>query len=53
MTLGHLATLLDWDAIVELAGPLYLRRGMQYVEVKGYADRIGARRGGGWPLASS
>lgn len=40
MTTGHLAALLDWDAIVELAGPLYLRRGMQYVE----EGRVGAIR---------
>ncbi len=32
MATGRLAALLDRDAIVDLAGPLYLERGMGYVE---------------------
>ena len=30
--MGRLAALLDWDAIVDLAGSLYLQRGMRYLE---------------------
>lgn len=32
MATGRLAALLDWDAVVELAGSLYVQRGMRYVE---------------------
>jgi len=32
MPTGRLAALLDWDAIVDLAGALYLQRGMRYFE---------------------
>jgi uncharacterized Zn finger protein len=32
MATGRLAALLDWDAIVDLAGSLYLQRGMRYLE---------------------
>lgn len=41
MPTSRLAALLDWDAIVDLAGPLYLQRGMGYLE-NGRVGPIGA-----------
>jgi uncharacterized Zn finger protein len=32
MATGRLAALLDWDAIVDLAGSVYVQRGMRYLE---------------------
>lgn len=32
MRMSRLAALLDWDAIVDLAGSLHLQRGMGYLE---------------------